>query len=173
MRLILDYYTPLMERKYDDFHRRENDLESLVRIAERYAAMEPFLTDMTIEPPEHSQVGVYRQDGDDEKLVLSTIHSAKGLEWNSVFLIGLVDGYLPSSYSLFKDEDIEEERRLFYVAATRAEKNLYLVKPEVEFTGRSYFALSSSAFCQPSRFITEIQNFEELTEEWRLDIDRF
>jgi len=173
MRLILDYYTPLMERKYDDFHRRVNDLESLVRIAERYGTMEPFLTDLTIEPPEHSQVGVYRQDGEDEKLVLSTIHSAKGLEWHSVFLIGLVDGYLPSSYSLFKDEDLEEERRLFYVAATRAEKNLYLVKPEVEFTGRSYYALSTSAFCQPSRFITEIQNFDELTEEWRLDIDRF
>ena len=103
---------------------------------------------------------------EDERLVLSTIHSAKGLEWHSVFIIHLVDGYFPAVQSLENEEDLEEERRLFYVAATRAQKNLYLITPELE--ARSYrwhtFDPSGLIFSEPSRFIAELPDFDELTE---------
>ena len=161
---IIEYYTPLFEEKYDDFRRRKEDLVSLLRISERYARLEQMLTDMTLEPPDTSQIGAAPTDTDDEKLVLSTIHSAKGLEWHTVFLIHLVEGYFPGMRSMESDEDLEEERRLFYVAATRAQKNLYLITPELESRSWNTFNPSGIIFSEPSRFITEIPAFEELTE---------
>jgi DNA helicase-2/ATP-dependent DNA helicase PcrA len=171
MEAILEYYTPLFESKYDDFRRRREDLESLLRISERYASLEQMLTDMALEPPTTAQVGVDASDKEDEQLVLSTIHSAKGLEWHTVFIIHLVDGYFPGMQSIESDEELEEERRLFYVAATRAEQNLYLLTPELE--GRSWgsFEPSGLIFSEPSRFIQEIPDFYQLTETWALDFD--
>ena len=95
---------------------------------------------------------------DGGRLVLSTIHSAKGLEWEHVFLIHLVDGCLPSSYSLFNEESLEEERRLFYVAATRAKQSLYLMAPRIE--GGNDF----TAFGGPSRFLFELKDLGKLTQ---------
>lgn len=161
---VIEYYTPLFESKYDDFRRRKEDLISLLRISERYARLEQMLTDMTLEPPDTSQIGTAPTGTDDEKLVLSTIHSAKGLEWHTVFIIHLVEGYFPGMRSMESDEDLEEERRLFYVAATRAQKNLYLITPELEARSWSTFNPSGIIFSEPSRFITEIPDFEELTE---------
>jgi DNA helicase-2/ATP-dependent DNA helicase PcrA len=161
---VIEYYSPLFELKYDDFRRRKEDLNSLLRISERYARLEQMLTDMTLEPPDTSQMGVEPTGTDDEKLVLSTIHSAKGLEWHTVFIIHLVEGYFPGMRSMESDEDLEEERRLFYVAATRAQKNLYLMTPELESRSWSTFNPSGIIFSEPSRFITGIPGFEELTE---------
>jgi DNA helicase-2/ATP-dependent DNA helicase PcrA len=161
---VIEYYTPIFEEKYDDFKRRKEDLLSLLRISERYARLEQMLTDMTLEPPDTSQIGAAPTDTDDEKLVLSTIHSAKGLEWHTVFIIHLVEGYFPGMRSMESDEDLEEERRLFYVAATRAQKNLYLITPELESRSWSTFNPAGIIFSEPSRFITEITDFEELTE---------
>jgi len=168
---VINYYAPLFELKYDDYKRRREDLESLLRISERYSTMEQMLTDMALEPPQSSQIGVEPSDKEDEKLVLSTIHSAKGLEWHSVFVLHLVDGYFPAVQSVGNEEDLEEERRLFYVAATRAQKNLYLITPELE--SRSWYSFDSTGivFSQPSRFILEIPDFEELTETWAMDFD--
>jgi DNA helicase-2/ATP-dependent DNA helicase PcrA len=168
---VIEYYIPLFEGKYDDYNRRREDLESLLRISERYSTLEQMLTDMALEPPQSSQIGVEPSDKEDEKLVLSTIHSAKGLEWHTVFVIHLVDGYFPAVQSVGNEEDLEEERRLFYVAATRAQKNLYLITPELE--SRSWYSFDSPGivFSQPSRFILEIPDFEELTETWAMDID--
>lgn len=170
---IVEYYLPLFETVYDDYRRRREDLNSLVRISGRYSNLELMLTDLALEPPETSQVDVEETDTEDEKLILSTIHSAKGLEWHTVFVIHLVDGYFPSMQSVDRDEEMEEERRLFYVAATRAEKNLYLITPELEartarWTGFDPMAL---AFSEPSRFIAEIPDFEELTEVIALEFE--
>ncbi len=166
--ILLEYYKPLFEKKYDDFNKRQKDLESLVRIAERYNNLEQFLVDTTLEPLEASQVDVEVTDNEDENLILSTIHSAKGLEWHTVFIIFLVDGYLPSTYSLDSEENVEEERRLLYVAATRAKENLYLLKPEIEYTGRNYFEQSYLGFSEVSRFLNEGDILEKYVERWNL-----
>lgn len=168
---VIDYYAPLFELKYDDYKRRREDLESLLRISQRYSTLEQMLTDMVLEPPQGSQIGVEPSDKEDEKLVLSTIHSAKGLEWHSVFVIHLVDGYFPAMQSMENEEELEEERRLFYVAATRAQKNLYLITPELEARSWRSFDQGGMVFSDPSRFISEIPEFYELTETWAMDLD--
>ena len=166
---ILEFYSPIIKQKYDDAKKRELDLQSLAEICERYSSTEKFLTDMSLDPPEASQVESVATDGEKEKLTLSTIHSAKGLEWNTVFIIQLLDGYLPSSYSMDSVESIEEERRLFYVACTRAKKNLFLVSPNLSF---NRFSNETITFSEPSRFITEIEPFDTLTERWELSFER-
>lgn len=155
IKLFLDYYSPLLKDKYDDFNKRLNDLDSLERIAARYDNLEEFLTDMSLEPPERNIVEAGIKDKDDRRLTLSTIHSAKGLEWHTVFLIYVAEGHLPSYLSLEDSEQIEEERRLLYVAATRAKENLFLIKPQIDRSPRSYFDSGSSVFTQVSRFLDE------------------
>ena len=166
---IFEFYSPIIKQKYDDFKKRELDLQSLLEISDRYSSTEKFLTDMSLEPPETSQVKASATDIEDEKLILSTVHSAKGLEWHSVFVIQLLDGFFPSSYSLESPESIEEERRLFYVACTRAKKNLFLLSPNISI---SRFSSESFSYSEPSRFITEIGPFDELTERWELTFDK-
>ncbi|MDA8753774.1 ATP-dependent helicase [Candidatus Marinimicrobia bacterium] len=166
---ILEFYSPIIKQKYDDAKKRELDLQSLAEICNRYSSTEKFLTDMSLDPPEASQVKSGPTDGEKEKLVLSTIHSAKGLEWHTVFIIQLLDGYLPSSYSMESLESIEEERRLFYVACTRAKKNLFLLSPNLSF---NRFSNETITFSEPSRFITELKSFDALTERWELSFKR-
>ena len=153
--IFLEYYQPLLKHKYDDFHKRINDLDSLLRIASRYKSLEQFLTDMALEPPERSLAEAGLRDKDDSTLTLSTIHSAKGLEWHTVFMIYVAEGHLPSYLSLENEEDIEEERRLFYVASTRAKENLFLLKPHIDRSPRSFLDGGGSVFTQPSRFLDE------------------
>lgn len=167
--ILLKYYKPLLENKYDDFNKRINDLDSLARITERYENLEQFLVDMALEPIEASQAETIAIDREEEKLVLSTIHSAKGLEWHSVFIIFTVDGCIPSIYSLGSEEEIEEERRLLYVATTRAKENLYLIKPEIEHPGRDYLDQSFSEFSKVSRFLDEGDILKSYVEKWVLD----
>ncbi len=157
---VLGFYDPLMVQRYDDAHKRKNDLESLQDMAASYASLEDFLADVTLESPEQSLVAGRWCDGDDDSVVLSTIHSAKGLEWDTVFIIHLVDGFLPSSYAFFDEKALEEERRLFYVAATRAKRRLLLISPQVR--ARSAYQLMEDG--QPSRFLFEIKNLSSLTE---------
>jgi len=152
---FLGYYQPLLKIKYDDFNKRLNDLDSLLRIAQRYKSVEHFLTDMALEPPERSIVDAGNSDKDDTVLTLSTIHSAKGLEWHTVFLIYVAEGHLPSYLSLETEEDVEEERRLFYVASTRAKVNLFFLKPHVDRSPRSFMDGAGSVFTQVSRFLGE------------------
>jgi len=152
---ILVYYQPLLKIKYDDFNKRLNDLDSLLRIAERYRSVEQFLVDMALEPPERSIIEAGKKDKDDAPLTLSTIHSAKGLEWHTVFLIYTAEGHLPSYLSLETEDEIEEERRLFYVAATRAKVNLFFLKPHVDRSPRSFMDSGGSVFTQVSRFLEQ------------------
>ncbi len=133
---VLDYYLPLLKDRFDDWHLRLNDLETLRQVSMRYDSLDDLLEDFAIEPPERSVWRVEPSTPDEEKpLTLSTIHSAKGLEWECVFIIGLVDGVLPVAFSLDHEDEIEEEQRLFYVAITRAKNNLFLSLHHEGFRG--------------------------------------
>jgi DNA helicase-2/ATP-dependent DNA helicase PcrA len=124
---ILDYYAPILRDKFDDWHIRANDLETLRQISMRYDSLEDLLVDFAIEPPERGIWRVEPSTPEEEKpLTLSTIHAAKGLEWECLFLIGMMDGILPIAYALDDEDEIEEEHRLFYVGITRAKKRLFL-----------------------------------------------
>ena len=150
---IYEYYLPILKTQYDDYPKRMRDLDHLQTIAEGYQEVETFLADLALEPPDGSVAGVEATDQDDERLVLSTIHSAKGLEWQCVFVIWIVDGRFPSVYSFTEDEGLEEERRLFYVSVTRAKRHLYLTYPINVFDRGSGMILS-----KPSRFLDPVSS---------------
>ena len=156
---IYEYYLPILKEQYDDYPKRIRDLDHLHTIAEGYPEVEAFLSDLALEPPDGSVVDVEAADRDDERMVLSTIHSAKGLEWQCVFVIWVVDGKFPSMYSFVTDEELEEERRLFYVAVTRAKRHLYLTYPINIFDKSSGMLLS-----KPTRFLDHVSPamFEQL-----------
>ncbi len=147
---VLRHYEPLLKRRHPDDHpKRLRDLEHFVSIAARYRTLEALLTDMALEPPSDSVGDVLASDdGDEGLLCLSTIHSAKGLEWHTVFVIWLVDGKFPSAYSLHEDAQLEEERRLLYVAVTRAKRNLYLTYPITMYDRGTGLVMT-----KPSRFL--------------------
>ena len=146
-----EYYLPILKEQYDDYPKRIRDLDHLQTIAEGYPGVDEFLADLALEPPDGSAVGVDAPDRDDERMVLSTIHSAKGLEWQCVFVIWVVDGRFPSVYSFVADDELEEERRLFYVAVTRAKRHLFLTYPINVFDKGSGMLLS-----KPSRFLDPV-----------------
>jgi len=126
---VRKWYQPHLERIYDGLDTREADLEQLEQISGRYPTRERFLTELTLDPP--SAAGDLAGDPllDEDYLILSTVHSAKGQEWESVFLLNVTDGNFPSEFATGKPEMIEEERRLLYVAMTRAKQSLTLVSP--------------------------------------------
>lgn len=157
---VMEYYLPLMKNKYDDHPKRMKDLEHLLLIAERYRSLSRFLSDLALEP-EASIVDAAPADADPEKLVLSTIHSAKGLEWRVVFIIWALDGYFPSLYAFTQEAELEEERRLMYVAITRAKEQLYLSYPI-----RVFHRASHAVLTKPSRFIESVP--EAILEPWIL-----
>ncbi len=115
-----DWYQPLLDRLYDYPAARAGDLDQLEQIASGYASRERFLTELTLDPPDASGAEAGRPLLDEDYLILSTIHSAKGQEWDTVFILNLVDGCIPSDMASGKPEQIDEERRLLYVAMTRA-----------------------------------------------------
>jgi DNA helicase-2/ATP-dependent DNA helicase PcrA len=123
------WYRPHLERLYDGLETREADLEQLEQISGRYPTRERFLTELTLDPP--AAAGDLAGDPllDEDYLILSTVHSAKGQEWDSVFVLNFSDGNFPSEFAAGKPDMIEEERRLLYVAMTRAKQSLQLVAP--------------------------------------------
>jgi DNA helicase-2/ATP-dependent DNA helicase PcrA len=126
---VLEYYLPLMREAYpDDYPKRERDLEHFQAIAERYRSLRSMLADMALEPPTDSVGDVLAVAPEEGLVTLSTIHSAKGLEWKVVFLIWAADGRFPPPQSA-DPESLEEERRLMYVAGTRARDELYISYP--------------------------------------------
>lgn len=159
---ILDYYEPILRKQYDDHPKRLKDLEMFQNIAERYSDMESFLTDMALEPPTESVVDIESPGQEEEMLVLSTIHSAKGLEWRVVFLIYALEGRFPSLKALTSEKETEEELRLMYVACTRAKDYLFVTYPINIFDRESGTVLS-----KPSRFIQGID--ERLLEPWIIE----
>lgn len=149
---VLQYYAPILERTYhDDYPKRQRDLEHFLAIASRYRSLTSMLTDMALEPPTDSIDDTLAASDEEGRLTLSTVHSAKGLEWHTVFVIWLVDGRFPSMYSMDSEEEIEEERRLLYVATTRAKQNLYLCYPASMFDRAYGYQLS-----RPSQFVEHV-----------------
>ncbi|MFN7953022.1 MAG: ATP-dependent helicase [bacterium] len=148
---VVEYYVPLLQARHDDHPKRLRDLEHLVAIAERFRSVDDFLADLALEPPSQSVAGATPRDADDELLVLSTIHSAKGLEWHTVFVIWALDGRFPSFLSLNDPAQLEEERRLLYVAATRARDLLYITYP-MNVPDRA----SGRILTEPSRFLGDV-----------------
>lgn len=130
-RILAGWYRVEMERVYDDVHRRWKDVESLVAIASGYRSTGSFLDDVALDPPNEALQGMEDDDGESEYVTLSTIHSAKGLEWMVVFGIWINEGTLPSAKASGDSLAIEEERRLLYVLCTRAQRHLILSYPAV------------------------------------------
>ncbi len=149
--LLAAYYKPVIKNRYDDWQKRWKDMETFIRIAERYRSLRSFLNDMAIEPPVESVAELTPESEEDEYLTLSTIHSAKGLEWRVVFLIWALEGRFPSARAVEDVDSLEEERRLFYVACTRAKDDLYISYPTNIFDRATGFVLSD-----PSRFLKDI-----------------
>jgi DNA helicase II / ATP-dependent DNA helicase PcrA len=126
---VRSWYQPHLERLYESAEVRAADLEQLEQIAGRYATRERFLVDLTLDPPEAAGDEAGSPHLDEDWLVLSTIHSAKGQEWDAVFILNAADGCIPSDMATGSPDQIEEERRLLYVAMTRARRSLHVIHP--------------------------------------------
>jgi DNA helicase II / ATP-dependent DNA helicase PcrA len=157
-----EWYEPHLDRIHEDGETRKADLLQLEQIAAGYPNRERFLTELTLDPPDATsdQAGVPLLDED--YLILSTIHSAKGQEWRSVFMLNVVDGCIPSDLGTGTTDDIEEERRLLYVGMTRAKDSLTLITPQRFFTGGQNAQGDRHVYASRTRFIpaTLLQFFE-------------
>ena len=147
------WYEPHLERMHEDAATRKADLIQLEQIAAGYPSRERFLTELTLDPPDATsdQAGVPLRDED--YLILSTIHSAKGQEWKSVFVLNVVDGCIPSDLGTGTTAEIEEERRLLYVAMTRAKDHLHLIVPQRFFTHQQSATGDRHVYAARTRFI--------------------
>ncbi|HWC75521.1 MAG TPA: ATP-dependent helicase [Gemmatimonadales bacterium] len=135
--MVRKWYEPELERLYESTATRIADLDILEHLGNLHTSRESFLSDLTLDPPE--AVGDLAGDPliDDDYLILSTIHSAKGQEWDVVYILNVVDGCIPSDMATGSQEEIDEERRLLYVAMTRAKERLYLIQPHRFYTSRN------------------------------------
>jgi len=158
---LIEYYEPYLREKYDDHPRRQIELAQVAVLAARHSTLRQLLDDFAIEPPDRAiDKGVPASDQDDEsRLILSTIHSAKGLEWDAVFVLWTVDGRFPTFQSMERDEELEEERRLLYVATTRARQELTLCYPVGTWDRMGRYLVS------PSLFVRELP--ADILEPWR------
>ncbi|NVN86454.1 MAG: ATP-dependent helicase [Rhodopseudomonas sp.] len=149
------WYEPQLDRIHEDAATRRADLIQLEQIAGGYPSRERFLTELTLDPPDATsdQAGVPLLDED--YLILSTIHSAKGQEWKSVYVLNVVDGCMPSDLGTGTSAEIEEERRLLYVAMTRAKDDLHLVVPQRFFTHGQNAQGDRHVYGSRSRFIPD------------------
>jgi DNA helicase II / ATP-dependent DNA helicase PcrA len=149
------WYEPHLDRIHEDAETRRADLLQLEQIAGGYPSRERFLTELTLDPPDATsdQAGVPLLDED--YLILSTIHSAKGQEWKSVYLLNAVDGCMPSDLGAGTSAELEEERRLLYVAMTRAKDDLHLIVPQRFFTHGQHAQGDRHVYASRTRFIPE------------------
>lgn len=155
MSAVRRWYQPHLERLYDGLDTREADLEQLEQISGRYPTRERFLTELTLDPP--SAAGDLAGDPllDEDYLILSTVHSAKGQEWEAVFILNVSDGNFPSEFAAGKPAMIEEERRLLYVAMTRAKQSLSLIAPLRYHVTQQRRDGDKHVYGARSRFMTE------------------
>jgi DNA helicase-2/ATP-dependent DNA helicase PcrA len=163
--LAREFYKPHMERMYEHVHTRIGDLDQLELLSSQYQTRERFITELTLDPPHATSDLAGQPLVDEDYLVISTIHSAKGMEWDHVYILNVVDGSFPSEFSTGKAELIEEERRLLYVAMTRARNELTCVVP-LRFQITSQPKTSDGhVYGARSRFLTEkvVKCFDEQT----------
>jgi DNA helicase-2/ATP-dependent DNA helicase PcrA len=163
--LIREWYKPHMERMYEHVHMRIGDLDQLEVLSSQHQTRERFVTELTLDPPNATSDQAGPASQDEEFLVLSTVHSAKGMEWDQVYVLNVVDGSFPNEFATGKAELIEEERRLLYVAMTRARNDLTCVVP-LRFQITSQPKTSDGhVYGGRSRFLSEkvIKCFDEQT----------
>ncbi len=153
--LVREWYKPHLERIYESVHTRIGDLDQLELLSGQFTSRERFITELTLDPPDAASDLAAKPNLDEDFLVLSTIHSAKGMEWDTVYLLNVVDGTFPSEFATRKPELIEEERRLLYVAMTRARNELLLYSPlKFQITGQPKSS-DAHVYGGRSRFLTE------------------
>jgi DNA helicase-2/ATP-dependent DNA helicase PcrA len=147
------WYEPHLDRIHEDPETRKADLLQLEQIASGYPSRERFLTELTLDPPDATsdQAGVPLLDED--YLILSTIHSAKGQEWRAVFMLNVVDGCMPSDLGAGTTDELEEERRLLYVGMTRARDSLSLITPQRFYTYGQNTRGDRHVYASRTRFI--------------------
>jgi DNA helicase-2/ATP-dependent DNA helicase PcrA len=160
------FYDPIFQERYDHATVRAHDLESLARLAEGSPSRREFLADVTLDPPASTGDLAGPPVLDEDWLVLSTIHSAKGLEWDAVTVIHAADGCIPSDLATGDAEDIEEERRLFYVALTRARKFLTVVQP-LRYHVRDKHPTDRHTYAPLTRFLPPpvLAHFEQVADK--------
>lgn len=165
--VLLDSAIPLArpwleDHYFDDAPKRLSDLQTLVEISRSFEGLDSFLNELSLDPPDRTATVNATLD-QDQCLTLSTIHSAKGLEWRVVFILSMLEGYLPSYFALRSESQVEEERRLLYVAMTRAQRQLYACIPENAFMTNS----KVQEIGIPSRFLDDLP--EETWDHWEIE----
>lgn len=160
---IAGWYETQMDRLFDDAAVRQADIQQLARIAATYLNQERFLTELTLDPPDATSDEAGGALLDEDYLILSTIHSAKGKEWSAVSILNVVDGCLPSDLAAGSEDEIEEERRLLYVAMTRAQDNLELLVPQRFYTTGTASGGDRHVYASRTRFIPRrlLKHFDE------------
>ena len=163
LELVKQWYLPHLERMHDDAGMRAADIEQLTQLAGGYGSREEFLAEITLDPPEATSDRAGPPLLDDDYVILSTIHSSKGQEWRSVHVLNVVDGCIPSDMATGNSADIEEERRLLYVAMTRAKEQLQLVVPNRFFIKQQSQMGDRHVYAARSRFLAPamLKHFEE------------
>jgi len=151
-------YEEYLKTQYPNYRERMEDLEQLGSYATQFKSLEELLSSLALVSGIEAETVVEGSEGDKEACVLSTIHQAKGLEWKVVFVVWLADGRFPSYLSFGKEEEMEEERRLFYVAVTRAKDELYLSYPII------YSGYEGEVLMKPSRYVEELP--ESIFDRW-------
>lgn len=160
LRMVVDYYAVFCRKRYDDHPKRMKDLESFVDISGKYKSLEELIELLALDPVESTTIETEASQKDESPLILSTIHSAKGLEWDTVFIIQCLDGIIPSGYAVDDPDQMDEEVRLMYVAVTRARERLFVTYPTL-FQSRY-----GDYFSNPSRFLEQIP--DNKLEPWLL-----
>ncbi|MBD3188015.1 AAA family ATPase [Candidatus Bathyarchaeota archaeon] len=152
LKSVHEFYQPLMSMKYNDAGEREKELEAFMNLAKEHASLDGFLAEIMVTSTFAGDAVGNTGDEKQEPLVLTTVHQAKGLEWSIVHVMGLCEGMFPHSKSIDDPDELEEERRLFYVAVTRAKDKLVLTYPQ------SMSTFNDSSITSISRFLHEIEN---------------
>ncbi len=164
MERVRTWYEPHLEQIHDDAIARRNDLIQLEQVSGGYPSRERFLTERTLDPPDAISDNAVPPLLDEDYLILSTIHSAKGQEWRSVYVLNVIDGCIPSDLAVGTTEEIEEERRLLYVAMTRARDSLDLIVPQRCYVSGQARNGDRHVYAQRTRFIPDLilPNFQPL-----------
>ena len=157
---IVEYYRVFCEKRYDDYPKRLKDLEAFVNIAFGFTSLDKMLEELALDPISATAIDTEQKQKEEAPLILSTIHSSKGLEWEQVFIIQCLDGIIPSAYSVEDEEQLDEELRLLYVATTRAKQMLYYTYPSLAQSSYGDY------FTKPTRFLDKLE--DNCLEEWKL-----
>ena len=165
MEKVAQWYESQMERLFDDHEVRLADIQQLTRIAATYPTQERFLTELTLDPPSATSGEAGMPLLDEDYLILSTMHSAKGQEWNAVSVLNVVDGCIPSDVATRNSAEIEEERRLLYVAMTRAKDALDLIVPQRFYVTQQMGMGDRHVYAGRTRFIPNrlLGHFEQMS----------